>query len=45
MCSWIQFAVVLLNIFDIHKRDWFEVLFFDWVLVWFRYQSNCGFIE
>ena len=30
---------------DIHKRDWSEVLFFGWVLVWFRYQSNCGFIE
>lgn len=30
---------------DIHKQDWSEVLFFGWVLVWFRYQSNCGFIE
>ena len=29
----------------IHKWDWSEVLFFSWVLVWFRYQSNCGFIE
>ena len=30
---------------DIHKQDWSEVLFFGWVLVWFRCQSNCGFIE
>ena len=30
---------------DIHKQDWSEVLFFGWIIVWFRYQSNCGFIE
>jgi hypothetical protein len=29
----------------IHKGNWSEVLFFCWVFVWFRYQSNCGFIE
>jgi hypothetical protein len=23
---------------DSHKLDWSEVLFFGWVLVWFRYQ-------
>jgi hypothetical protein len=30
---------------NIHKQDCSEVLFFGWVFVWFRYQSNCGFIE
>jgi hypothetical protein len=30
---------------NIHKWDWSEVLFFGWFLVWFRYESNCGFIE
>ena len=30
---------------DIHKENWSEVLFLCWVFVWFRYQSNCGFIE
>jgi hypothetical protein len=30
---------------NIHKGDWSEVLFFDWVPVGFRHQSNCGFIE
>ena len=30
---------------DIHKRNWSEVLFLSWIFVWFRYQSNCGFIE
>jgi hypothetical protein len=29
---------------DIHKGNWSEVLFLRWVLVWFRYQSNCAFI-
>jgi hypothetical protein len=29
---------------DIYKCVWSEVLFFGWVLVWFRYQSNCCFI-
>jgi hypothetical protein len=29
---------------DIHKQDWSEVIFFYWNHVWFRYQSNCGFI-
>jgi hypothetical protein len=28
-----------------HKQDWPKVLFFGWVFVCFRYQSNCGFIE
>jgi hypothetical protein len=28
---------------DIHKEIWSEVLFFCWVIVWFK--SNCGFIE
>ena len=28
-----------------HKRNWSEVLFLSWIFVWFRYQSNCGFIE
>ena len=30
---------------DIHKGNLSEVLFFCLVFVWFRYQSNCGFIE
>jgi hypothetical protein len=30
---------------NIHKRNWSEVLFLCWIFVWFRYQSNCGFIE
>ena len=30
---------------DIHKRNWFEVLYFCWTFLWFRYQSNWGFIE
>jgi hypothetical protein len=30
---------------DIHMKKWSEVLFLCWVFVWFRYQSNCGFIE
>jgi len=30
---------------DIHKGNWSEVLFLCWVFVWFRYKSNCGFIE
>ena len=30
---------------DIHKGNSSEVLFLCWILVWFRYQSNCGFIE
>ena len=30
---------------DIHKGNWSEVLFLCWVFLWFRYQSNCGFIE
>ena len=30
---------------DIHKGNWSEVLFLCWIFVWFRYQSNCGFIE
>ena len=29
----------------IHKHDWSEVLFSGLALVWFRFQSNCGFIE
>jgi hypothetical protein len=30
---------------DIHEENWSEVIFCCWVFVWFRYQSNCGFIE
>jgi hypothetical protein len=30
---------------DIHKGYWSEVRFLCWVFMWFRYQSNCGFIE
>ena len=30
---------------DIHKGNWFEVLFLCWVFLWFRYLSNCGVIE
>ena len=30
---------------DIHKGNWSEVLFLCWIFVWFRYQSNCGFVE
>jgi hypothetical protein len=30
---------------DINKGNWSEVLFLCWVLMWLRYQSNCGFIK
>jgi hypothetical protein len=30
---------------DNHKENWSEVLFLFWVFVWFRFHSNCGFIE
>jgi hypothetical protein len=30
---------------DIHKKNWSAVLFLCWIFVWFRYQSNCDFIE
>ena len=30
---------------NIHKQDWSEILFFGWVLVWFKYQSNCGYMK
>jgi hypothetical protein len=30
---------------NIQKGNWSEVLFLCSVFVWFRYQSNCGFIE
>ena len=30
---------------DIHKGNWSEILYLCWVFLWFRYQSNCGFIE
>ena len=30
---------------NIPKGNWSEVLFLSWISVWFRYQSNCGFIE
>ena len=30
---------------DIYNRDWLEVLILSWVFAWFRYQSNCDFIE
>ena len=31
---------------NIHKQDWSEVLFlgWGWVLVWYKYQNNCGFL-
>jgi hypothetical protein len=29
----------------IYKGNWSEVLYLVWVFLWFRYQSNCGFIE
>jgi hypothetical protein len=25
--------------------DWYEFFYFCWGFLWFRYQSNCGFIE
>jgi hypothetical protein len=30
---------------DIRKGNWSEVLYLCWIFLWFRYQSNCGFIE
>ena len=30
---------------NIHKGNCYEVLYLCWVFLWFRYQSNCGFIE
>ena len=30
---------------DIHKGNWYEVLYLCWIFLWFRYQNNCGFIE
>jgi hypothetical protein len=30
---------------DIHKGTSSEVLYLCWVFMWFRYQSNCDFIE
>jgi hypothetical protein len=30
---------------DIQMGNWSEVLYLCWVFLWFRYQSNCGFIE
>jgi hypothetical protein len=30
---------------DIHKGNWSKVLYLFWIFLWFRYQSNCGFIE
>ena len=30
---------------NVNKGDWSEVLFLCFVFVWFRYKSNCGFIE
>jgi hypothetical protein len=30
---------------DIHKGYWSKVLYLCWVFLWFRCQSNCGFIE
>ena len=31
--------------FYIHRANCSGVLFPCWVFVWFRYKSNCGFIE
>ena len=30
---------------DIHKGNCSEVLYLCWIFLWFRYQSNGGFIE
>ena len=30
---------------DIHKGNWFEILFFIWIFVWFWEPFNCGFVE
>ena len=30
---------------DIHKGNWSEVFYLCRIFLWFRYQSNCGFIE
>jgi hypothetical protein len=30
---------------DIHKGNRSEVLYLCWIFLWFRYQSNCSFIE
>ena len=30
---------------DIYKGNGSEVFFLCWVIMWFRSQSNCGFIE
>ena len=30
---------------DIHKGNCSEVLSLCWIFLWFRCQSNCGFIE
>jgi hypothetical protein len=54
-CSWIGRIDVFLNLvcenfieyfyINIHKGNWPEILYLYWVFLWFRYQSNCGFIE
>jgi hypothetical protein len=33
------FALIFISEIDL------KFSFFGWVFVWFRYQSNCGFIE
>ena len=30
---------------NIHKGNRSVVLYICWIFLWFRYQSNCGFIE
>jgi hypothetical protein len=30
---------------DIHKGNLSEVLFLCWVFMWFKFQSNCGFMN
>jgi hypothetical protein len=30
---------------DFHKGNWSDVAYLCFVFLWFRYQSNCGFIE
>ena len=30
---------------NIHNGNWSEVFYLCWGFLWFRYPSNCGFIE
>ena len=45
-CSGIWFVRILLSSFaSIFKREIGLTFSLCWVFVWFRYQSNCSFIE